>query len=49
MPVSTFTGLQTSLRGLIAQQEALEYLFFDLSACVAVDTVVPPPPPPPTK
>src|ERR1700743_2438302 len=24
MPVSTFTGLQTSLRGLIAQQEALD-------------------------
>jgi hypothetical protein len=34
---------------LTAQQAALEYLFFDLSACVAVDTVVPPPPPPPTK
>jgi hypothetical protein len=34
---------------LTAQQEALEYLFFDLSACVSNDSVEPPPPPPPTK
>ena len=34
---------------LTAQQEALEFLFFDLSACVSNDSVVPPPPPPPTK
>jgi hypothetical protein len=32
---------------LTAQQDALEFLFFDLSACVAPDTIVPPPPPPP--
>ncbi len=31
------------------QQKALEYLFFDLSACVSVDSVPPPPPPPPTR
>jgi hypothetical protein len=34
---------------MTAQQKALEYLFFDLSACVSVDSVPPPPPPPPTK
>jgi hypothetical protein len=34
---------------LTAQQEALEFLFFDLSACVADDSTVPPPPPPPAK
>jgi hypothetical protein len=34
---------------LTPQQKALEYLFFDLSACVSVDTLMPPPPPPPTK
>jgi hypothetical protein len=33
---------------LTAQQKALEFLFFDLSACVAPDTAPPPPPPPPT-
>jgi|HubBroStandDraft_6_1064221.scaffolds.fasta_scaffold22097_2 hypothetical protein len=32
---------------LTAQQKALEFLFFDLAACVTDDTVVPPPPPPP--
>jgi hypothetical protein len=31
---------------LTNQQKALEFLFFDLSACVADDTVAPPPPPP---
>ncbi len=34
---------------MTAQQKALEFLFFDLSACVSVDSVPPPPPPPPTK
>ena len=34
---------------MTAQQKALEYLFFDLSACVSVDSVPPPPPPPPAK
>ncbi len=34
---------------MTAQQKALEYLFFDLSACVSVDSVPPPPPPPPTR
>jgi hypothetical protein len=34
---------------LTAQQEALEFLFFDLSACVSNDSIAPPAPPPPTK
>jgi hypothetical protein len=34
---------------LTAQQDALEFLFFDLSACVSNDSTVPPPPPPPAK
>jgi hypothetical protein len=32
---------------LSAQQAAVEFLFFDLSACVADDSQPPPPPPPP--
>jgi len=32
---------------LTSQQKALEFLFFDLSACVTDDTKPPPPPPPP--
>jgi len=32
---------------LTAQQKALEFLFFDLAACVTDDTQPPPPPPPP--
>jgi hypothetical protein len=32
---------------LTDQEKALEFLFFDLSACVSNDTIVPPPPPPP--
>jgi hypothetical protein len=34
---------------LSAQLKALEFLFFDLSACVADETKAPPPLPPPTK
>jgi hypothetical protein len=34
---------------MTAQQKALEYLFFDLSACVSVDSVPPPALPPPAK
>jgi hypothetical protein len=34
---------------LSPQLEALEFLFFDLSACVSNDTLPPPPPPLPTK
>jgi hypothetical protein len=34
---------------MTAQQKALEFLFFDLSACVSTDSVPPPPPPPPAK
>jgi hypothetical protein len=34
---------------LSAQLKALEFLFFDLSACVSIDSLPPPPPPQPTK
>jgi hypothetical protein len=34
---------------LTAQLKALEFLFFDLSACVSNDSLPPPSPPPPTK
>jgi hypothetical protein len=34
---------------LTAQLKALEFLFFDLSACVSIDSLPPPPPPQPTK
>ncbi len=34
---------------LTPQLKALEFLFFDLSACVSDDTKTPPPPPPPTR
>jgi hypothetical protein len=34
---------------MTAQQKALEFLFFDLSACVSTDKTPPPPPPPPTR
>ncbi len=34
---------------LSAQLKALEFLFFDLSACVSNDSLPPPPPPQPTK
>jgi len=34
---------------LTPQQKALEFLFFDLSACVTNDMAPPPPPPPPTQ
>jgi hypothetical protein len=36
-------------KGLSDQQKALEFLFFDLSACVTNDMGAPPPPPPPTQ
>jgi hypothetical protein len=36
-------------KGLSDQQKALEFLFFDLSACVTNDMVAPPPLPPPTQ
>jgi hypothetical protein len=54
----TSSGLMASARTipadcsgapLTAQQKALEFLFFDLSACVSTDTTPPPPPPPPTR
>jgi len=35
------------IRPLSTEELALEFLFFDLSACVADDLQVPPPPPPP--
>jgi hypothetical protein len=34
---------------LTAQLKALEFLFFDLSACVSIDSLPPPPPPQPAK
>ena len=34
---------------LTSQQKALEFLFFDLSACVAPDGTASPPPPPPSQ
>jgi hypothetical protein len=34
---------------LTAQLKALEFLFFDLSACVSIDSLPPPPPPQPTR
>ena len=34
---------------LTAQLKALEFLFFDLSACVSTESQPPPPPPQPTK
>jgi hypothetical protein len=49
------TSLQADIPGgcqagtLTAQELALEFLFFDLSACVADESVPPPPPPQPTK
>jgi len=48
LPGATVPGSCTS-GALSAQEAALEFLFFDLSACVADDTKPPPPPPPPTK
>jgi hypothetical protein len=38
-----------STAALSAQEAALEFLFFDLSACVSSESGPPPPPPPPTK
>ncbi len=38
-------GCMTNAGMLSAQQKALEVLFFDLSACVSNDMIVPPPPP----
>ncbi len=48
--LSTVSSIPSGCSGaaLNAQQKALEFLFFDLSACVAPDTAPPPPPPPPT-
>jgi hypothetical protein len=54
----TSSGLTSSVRtipsgcsgdALTPQQKALEFLFFDLSACVSTDQEPPPPPPPPTR
>jgi hypothetical protein len=54
----TSSGLTSSVNNIpngcsgapmTAQQKALEFLFFDLSACVSTDSVPPPPPPPPTR
>ena len=38
-----------STAALTAQEQALEFLFFDLSACVSNESLPPPPPPLPTK
>jgi hypothetical protein len=49
--MSTVNSIPKGCSGapMTAQQKALEFLFFDLSACVSVDTMMPPPPPPPAK
>jgi hypothetical protein len=39
-------GCGSNAGKLSAQQKALEFLFFDLSACVMPDTIIPTPPPP---
>jgi hypothetical protein len=46
---STVTSIPSGCTkaALSPQQKALEFLFFDLSACVTSDTIVPPLPPPP--
>jgi hypothetical protein len=48
---STVNNIPNGCSGapMTAQQKALEFLFFDLSACVSTDNVPPPPPPPPTR
>jgi hypothetical protein len=49
------TSLPTAIPGscstaaLSAQEQALEFLFFDLSACVSNESLPPPPPPQPAK
>ena len=45
--MSAVTNIPKGCSGapMTAQQKALEFLFFDLSACVSVDTTPPPPPP----
>jgi hypothetical protein len=54
----TSSGIQASVSDIpggcsgapmTAQQKALEFLFFDLSACVAIETIPPPLPSPPAK
>jgi hypothetical protein len=40
-------GCNSNAGKLSAQQKALEFLFFDLSACVTNDKIMPPPPPNP--
>ncbi len=47
--MSTVRSIPSGCPGgaLSAQQKALEFLFFDLSACVSNDKVAPPVPPPP--
>ena len=41
---STIGGCALSSGGLNSQQKAIEFLFFDLSACVSDDKVAPQPP-----
>jgi hypothetical protein len=48
LPGTTVPGSCAS-GALSAQEAALEFLFFDLAACVADESRPPPPPPPPTK
>jgi hypothetical protein len=51
--LSTVSSIPSGCGGnsgkLSAQQKALEFLFFDLSACVSNDSDAPPPPPPSPK
>jgi len=48
MPWWTFPS-SCLVRDLSSQEKALEFMFFDLSSCLTLDSADPsPPPPPPT-
>jgi hypothetical protein len=49
LPIPSGGGCTLSTGALTPQEAALEFLFFDLSACVSNESQAPPPPPLPTK
>jgi hypothetical protein len=49
LPIPSGGGCTLSTGPLTPQEAALEFLFFDLSACVSSESQPPPPPPLPTK